>query len=152
MRYTWFNSPMIYKASPIFDYAHPIIIKAIMKFPKFVSACKKISSFHQFILEKADFRVSRLKRPHQFLTTTTHKLLKQLLTFLNFYQHTKNQFIQFIPSWDTAIFGILRPEWPHPFLTTPTPIFFGQLLISMNLYQHAKIRLFHHLVLEIELF
>ena len=28
-RYIWFKSPMIYKASPIFDHAHPIIIKTL---------------------------------------------------------------------------------------------------------------------------
>ena len=29
VRHTWFNSPMIYKASSIFDHAYPIIIKCL---------------------------------------------------------------------------------------------------------------------------
>ena len=41
VRYTWFKSPMIYKASLIFYHAHPIIIKVTLTFPKFVSAWKK---------------------------------------------------------------------------------------------------------------
>ena len=45
VRYSWFKSPMIYKASPIFEYAHPIIIKVTTNFPKFVSACKKLTHF-----------------------------------------------------------------------------------------------------------
>ena len=36
--YTWFKSPMIYKALPIFDHTHPIINKVTFNFPKFVSA------------------------------------------------------------------------------------------------------------------
>ena len=40
VRYTCFKSPMIYKISLIFYHAHPIIIKVIFSFPKFVSACK----------------------------------------------------------------------------------------------------------------
>ena len=66
------------------------------------------------------------------------KLSKQLLAFLNFYQHTKNQFIPLVPFTDTANFSVVRPDWPQPFLTKLTPIFFKQLLISINLYQHAK--------------
>ena len=42
VRYTWFKGP---KASPIFDYAHPIIIQVTINFPKFVSACKKSAHF-----------------------------------------------------------------------------------------------------------
>ena len=45
VRYTWFKSPMIYKVSSIFDYAHPIIIKVTINFPKFVSAHKKSADF-----------------------------------------------------------------------------------------------------------
>ena len=60
------------------------------------------------------------------------------MALLNFYQHTKSQFIPLIPLWDTANFSALRPGWAHPFLTTPTPIFLNQLLFSINLYQHAE--------------
>ena len=60
------------------------------------------------------------------------------MSFLNFYQHTKNQFITLIPIWDKANFSVLRPERSRPFLTMLTPIFFNQLLIFINLYYHAK--------------
>ena len=80
--------------------------------------------------DTADFRVSRPKRSNRFFITTV-----QLLAFLNFYQHTKNQFISVIPFCDRANFSVLRPD---PLLTMPTPIFFNQLLISINLCQQAK--------------
>ena len=99
---------------------------------------QKISSFNQFILEIEQILESRIEKPHILLTTTTQKLLKQLLAFLNFHQHTKNRCIQLIPSWDTANFRALRPKWPLPFFITPTPIPFDQPLISINLYQPAK--------------
>ena len=96
-----------------------------------------ISLIHSW--DTADFRDPPWpKRPWPFLNTTIQNLLKQLLAFLSFYQHTKNQFILLIPSWDTANFRVLWPEWPQSFLTTPTPIFFNQLLVSMNTYKHAK--------------
>ena len=66
------------------------------------------------------------------------KIIKVTLASLNFYEHTKNQFIPIIFSLDTASFCVLKPELPHPFLTIPTPIFFNQLLVSINLYQYAK--------------
>ena len=36
VRYTQFNSPMIYNASPIFEHTHPVIIKVTFSFPKAV--------------------------------------------------------------------------------------------------------------------
>ena len=36
--YNWFRSFMIYKALPIFNHAHPIIIKVTFSFPKFAPA------------------------------------------------------------------------------------------------------------------
>ena len=60
------------------------------------------------------------------------------MAFLNFYHHTKNQFIPLILFWDTAYFTVLRLEWSYPFFTMPIPIFFNQLLISMNLYQQNQ--------------
>ena len=89
-----------------------------------------ISSIHYW-----DFRVPRPKRSCTFLITTTQKLLKLLLAFLDFYQHTKDQFILLIPSWGKDNFRVLGP---HPFLTMSTPTFLDQLLISMNLYQYTK--------------
>ena len=75
--YTRFESPIIYKASPIFDYADPIIIKVTFSFPTFVSACEKSAHLiSQFILEIPFISFPRPKRPCPFLTTTTQKLLK----------------------------------------------------------------------------
>ena len=45
VRYTWFNSPTIYKVLPIFHHAHLIIIHVTFSFPKFVSACQKSAHF-----------------------------------------------------------------------------------------------------------
>ena len=64
VRYTWFKSPMIYKVSPIFEHAHPVIIEVTFSFLKFVSACKNhlISSIHfeieqfQNLRDRAHFR------------------------------------------------------------------------------------------------
>ena len=64
------------------------------------------------------------------------------MTFLNFFQRTKYQFIPLILFWDTANLSVLRPEWPHPFLTKPTTMFFVQLLISVTLHQNAKNQVF----------
>ena len=55
MRYTWFKSPMIYNASPIFDYAHPIIVTVTFSFPKFVSTCKKSAHFLNSLLRNSRF-------------------------------------------------------------------------------------------------
>ena len=67
--YNWFKHPMIYKASPIFGYAHPVIIKVTFSFSKFVSACKNqlISSIYSW--DTAGFWDPRPKRPHPFWPT-----------------------------------------------------------------------------------
>ena len=66
----------------------------------------------------------------------TRKKNYQLLTFVNLYQHAKNQFIPSVHSSDTVNFKVPSHDWPHPFLTMPTPKTFK--LIFMKLYQHAK--------------
>ena len=83
---------MIYKASPIFDNANPIIMKVTFSFRK------KISSFHKSIHKIQQILQPKTWKTTPFLTTTIQKLLKQLLAFINFYQHTKNQFIPLISS------------------------------------------------------
>ena len=74
--FTWFKSPMIYKASLIFYLAHPIIIKAAISFPNLYQHEKNqlISSIHSW--NTADFGVSRPKRPCPFPTNIMQKLLK----------------------------------------------------------------------------
>ena len=124
MRDIWFKSPMIYKASPISDYADPIIIKITINFPKFVSACKKPAYFINSFLRS--------------------------MRFLNFYQHTKNQFIHIIPSWDKANFRVLRPNghthfWPRPLQYFLINFQFPWICINMQ-----KVRPFYHFLLEIQ--
>ena len=55
VRYTWFKSPMIYEALPIFDSAYPIIIKITFSFPKFVLAGKKSAHFINSFLRYSRF-------------------------------------------------------------------------------------------------
>ena len=55
--------------------------------------------------------------PLPFLTSSTQKLINQLLAFLNLYQHAKSQLIPFVCFWDTVIFIAHRPDCQHPFLT-----------------------------------
>ena len=69
----------------------------------------------------------------------TQKIFDQLLSFVNLYQHAKNQFIPSVHSSDTVNFKVPSHDWPHPFLTMPTPKTFK--LIFMKLYQHAKNKL-----------
>ena len=86
VRYTWFRCPMVYKAPPIFDQAHPRTIKITLSFPKFVSTWEKSAdSINSFLWYSS--RVPRPKRPCPFLTITTQKLLKRILAFLKLYQH-----------------------------------------------------------------
>ena len=50
VRYTWFKSPTIFKALPIFDHTHPAILKVTFSFHKFVSACKNAAQFMDLFL------------------------------------------------------------------------------------------------------
>ena len=54
VKYTWFKSPMIYKAPHIFYHAHPIIIKVTFSFPKFVATCKNLAHFMDSIFSILD--------------------------------------------------------------------------------------------------
>ena len=103
-----------------------------------LTAWKNLLDSQTHSYNKADFMVSWTKRSCPFLTMPTQKSLKQLLAFLNLYQHLKNLPTPSVHSWDTVSFRILQPDWPHPFLTTPTQNIFDQLLIYVKLYQHAK--------------
>ena len=95
------------------------------------SSMQKISSIHQFILDKADFKVSGPKRCQPYLSMCIPKVTFSFLDTM--YEHGKKlaQFIYPFTLW---------PGWPQSFLTTTTAIFFYQLLIF-------GIE-FHHFVLE----
>ena len=55
VRYTCFMSHMIYKASPIFDHAHPIIIKGTLGFLEFASKHQKSVYSIDFFLRCSQF-------------------------------------------------------------------------------------------------
>ena len=70
----------------------------------------------------------------------TQKSLRQLLGFMNLYQHVKNHFIHLFVFKIQSICPVSRvscPDWPQPFLTMP-PKNFDQLLIFKNLYERTK--------------
>ena len=94
------------------------------------------------------------------------KIIEQIFSFPDLYQHAENQFILSVNFWDTVNFKVLSPQWPDLFLTMNTPKIFKaplnfcrsvstckktvilsvhskHLLISINLYQHAKFTKFH---------
>ena len=69
-----FRVPYDLKVLPIFDHAHPIIIKLTLAFLNLYQHAKKSAHFiNSLSWDAADFRVQWSKRPHPFLTTTTQK-------------------------------------------------------------------------------
>ena len=62
------------KVLPIFDHAHPIIIKLTLAFLNLYQHAQKSAHFiNSLSWDIADFRVPWSKRPPPFLTTTTQK-------------------------------------------------------------------------------
>ena len=62
------------KVLPIFDHAHPIVIKLTLAFLNLYQNAQKSAHFiNSLSWDIADFRVSWSKRPLAFLTTTTQK-------------------------------------------------------------------------------
>ena len=69
-----FRVPYDLKVLPIFDHAHPIIIKLTLAFLNLYQNAQKSAHFiNSLSWDIADFRVSWSKRPLAFLTTTTQK-------------------------------------------------------------------------------
>ena len=66
VRYTWFKNPKIFKALPIFDHTHPIIIKVTFSFHKFVSAWKKSAQFINSFLRYSRFLESQDPKDYTF--------------------------------------------------------------------------------------
>ena len=60
------------------------------------------------------------------------------MTFLNLYQHIKNQVISPINPWDTVDFRVPRPKRLRPILTNTIQKLLKQLLTFLNFYQHTK--------------
>ena len=67
----------------------------------------------------------------------TQKSLKQLLAFLNLYQHVKKQFIRSVHSWDSQFLKPMTKLATYIF-DRAQPKFFDQFLISTNLHWKAK--------------
>ena len=78
----------------------------------------KIRLFHHLFQ-----RYSWFKNPVIWLTESildrisVTRFFWKLLTFLNLYQHEKNQLISSLHSWDTADFRVSKSKRPHPFPT-----------------------------------
>ena len=67
----------------------------------------KIIPIHQCILKiQQILGTPQLEGHSHFLTTATQKSQNQLLTFLNLYQHVKNQFLQSVHFLDTVNFRL----------------------------------------------
>ena len=88
------------------------------------TSMQKISSIHQFILEKQQIlEYHDLKGHIYFLIIPTQYLLKQFLAFLKLYQYAKNQFNSSIHSSDTADFRVPWPKRPRSFFDHTHSIF-----------------------------
>ena len=110
------------KVHPIFQHTRPITIKVIFSSLKYMQHAKR---------QPGSFMHLEIRVPCTFLTTTTQKLLKKFLAFLNLHQYEKNQ-----PSSSIHLFIHLVISVPQPFLTAPTPIFFFS---TLNFWQqHVK--------------
>ena len=59
-------------------------------------------------------------------------------SFLNFYQHAKNQHIPSVQSSDIVNFRVPSRDWPYPFLAMLISKIFNHLFISVNLCNHTK--------------
>ena len=84
MRYTWFKSPMIYKASLIFYHAYPIIIKVTFSFPKFISACQKSVQFIYLLLRYNKFQKLKTYKTTPIFDHHHPKIIKVTFGFPEF--------------------------------------------------------------------
>ena len=76
-----FRVPYDLKVLPIFDHAHPIIIKLTLAFLNLYQHAKKSAHFiNSFYWDTTDFRVQWSKRPHRFLTTITQTQVTKNMT------------------------------------------------------------------------
>ena len=102
------------------DWPHLFLTKLTQKFLKtfnlheFVPAGKKsVNSVHSW--DTISFRVQRPDWPHPFLTMPNQKVFNQLLLFLNFYQHAKNEAVWSICSREIVDLKTLQSDWLRAF-------------------------------------
>ena len=104
-RYTWFKSPVVYKATLNFDYAHPIIISVTFSFPKFVSACLKSTNFINLVLRCSRFQSLNSKKATPVFDHQHPKIVKVTFGFSEFLStHQKsvysiNFFLRYSEFW-----------------------------------------------------
>ena len=104
-----------------------------MNFPEKKGLCQYLSTIvpkiqentnESFLRKILNCWTNRQQWLYRTLLGTGFQLLKQLLAFLNLYQHTNNQLISLISSWNTANFRVLRSEW-HKHLWPCPPQYFS---------------------------
>ena len=83
-------------ATPIFDNAHPKILKSLFNLLGFLTACKKS------VNSMCSFRLTTNIFDH-----VQPKIFDQLLIFVNLYQHAKNEAILSICSGEIVDLKIL---------------------------------------------
>ena len=77
-------------AVPNFDHTHSKISETNLSFLEFAPACKKITSFHPFILEVQSILESHDKNGHtHFWPCLSQTFSDQLLIYVNLYQNAK---------------------------------------------------------------
>ena len=76
--------------------------------------------------DTVNFRVQRPDWPHSFLATPHQKLFNQLLIFVNFYQHAKNEAVSSIFSREILDLKILQSEWLRAFWAISQEQYFSQ--------------------------
>ena len=117
-----FRVPYDLKVLPIFDHAHPIIIKLTLAFLNFYQHTKKSAHFiNPLSWDTADFRVLLSKRPCPFLThnhptTSSNKHDWNPVTYLNVLHQnrTKKQlgyFLIYCKNLTILIFGYFGHVW-----------------------------------------
>ena len=114
-----FRVPYDLKVLPIFDHAHPIIIKLTLAFLNFYQHAKKSVHFiNSLSFDTADFRVLLSKRPFPFLThdhptTSNNKHNWNPVTHLNVLHQnrTKKQLGYFLIYWKNLTILIFWVLW-----------------------------------------
>ena len=110
-----FQSPMTWKATPIFDLNHTKI-KATFSFPEFVSArYKSVYQINSFDWGTANFRVLWHEWPHPFFDHVLYHIFQSTSNFNEFVSRCKNQAISSFGSRDMVDLKILQSDWPRAF-------------------------------------
>ena len=101
---------------------------------------QKISSFHQFIIEKQQILESKdlTKKTTHIFDHQSPKIIKETFSFPEFVSTYEQSVYSITCFFRYSQFQSPETRVPTPIFDHAHPIFFKQLLISMNLHQHAK--------------